>query len=74
MSELTWDTLHLEHAGAYETLVSHEDYQGNLMPAVQAIQPQAGKVAGKFDCGTGRLSRLLDGSVQALHFQIFLSN
>ena len=66
MSELTWDTLYGEHADAYEILVSHEDYQGNLPRTIQAIQPLAGTVAAEFGAGTGRVSGLLAGSVQRL--------
>jgi len=67
MSGLNWDTLYTGHASAYEILVSHEDYQGNLLPAIQAIQPLAGKISVEFGCGTGRLGRLLAGSVRRLH-------
>ena len=67
MSELTWENLYADHAAAYEVLVSHEDYQGNLLRAIQNIQPLAGKVSVEFGCGTGRLSGLLAGSVQCLH-------
>ena len=67
MSELSWDTLYTDHVDAYEVLVSHEDCQGNLLRAVQAIQPLAGQVAAEFGCGTGRLSGLLTGSVRRLH-------
>ena len=67
MSELTWDTLYTDHADAYELLVSHEDYQGNLPRLIQAVQPLAGQVAAEFGCGTGRVSSLLAGSVQRLH-------
>ena len=63
MSELTWDTLYIDHADAYEVLVSHEDYQGNLLRAIQAVQPLAGKNSAEFGCGTG----LLAGSVRKLH-------
>ncbi len=67
MSELTWDTLYSEHADDYEILVSHEDYQSNLLPAMQSIQTLAGKVSAEFGCGTGRLSGLLADSVRRLY-------
>ena len=67
MSNLTWDTLYTDHADAYEILVSHEDYQGNLLRAVQNLQPLAGTLAAEFGCGTGRVSGLLAGSVRRLH-------
>jgi ubiquinone/menaquinone biosynthesis C-methylase UbiE len=67
MSELTWETLYREYAGFYEVLVSHEDYQGNLLRAIQSIQPLAGQVSAEFGCGTGRLTGQLAGSVRRLH-------
>jgi ubiquinone/menaquinone biosynthesis C-methylase UbiE len=67
VSELTWDTLYTEHADAYELLVSHEDYQGNLPHTLQAIQPMAGALAAEFGCGTGRVTGLLTGLVRRLH-------
>ena len=68
MSALTWDTLYSDHAEAYETLVSHEDYQGNLLRAIQSIQPLDGRqVAVEFGCGTGRVSGLLAGCVGKLY-------
>jgi ubiquinone/menaquinone biosynthesis C-methylase UbiE len=67
MSELTWDTLYTQHAAAYEILVSHEDYQDNLLRAIQSIQPLAGTVAAEFGAGTGRLTALLARHVRRLH-------
>jgi ubiquinone/menaquinone biosynthesis C-methylase UbiE len=67
MSELNWDTLYTDHAASYEVLVSHEDYQGNLLRSIQAIQLLDGQVAAEFGCGTGRLTGLLAGSVHRLH-------
>ncbi len=66
MSDLTWDSLYWDHAEAYEVLVSHEDYQGNLVRVIQSIQPLAGSVGVEFGCGTGRISGLLAGDVQKL--------
>jgi ubiquinone/menaquinone biosynthesis C-methylase UbiE len=67
MNALSWETLYTDHADAYEVLVSHEDYQGNLPRAIQSIQPLAGTVAAEFGCGTGRVTGLLAGSVRRLH-------
>ncbi|HTX92963.1 MAG TPA: class I SAM-dependent methyltransferase [Anaerolineales bacterium] len=74
MSDLTWDTLYTDHADAYETLVSHEDYEGNLPRAIETIQPLAGGVAAEFGCGTGRVTGLLTGRVRRIHsFDLTLS-
>ncbi len=67
MSEFGWDTLYRDHADAYELLVSHEDHQGNLLRAIQAIQPLDQKVAAEFGAGTGRLTGLLASHVRRLH-------
>jgi ubiquinone/menaquinone biosynthesis C-methylase UbiE len=67
MNDITWDNLYTDHADAYEVLVSHEDYRGNLPRAIQSIQPPAGMVAAEFGCGTGRISGLLAASVSRLH-------
>ena len=67
MSELTWDTLYTDHAEEYEILVSHEDYQDNLVAAIQRIQPLTGNVAAEFGAGTGRVTGLLAGRVKRLH-------
>jgi len=64
MSPLTWDTLYTEHADAYELLVSHEDYQGNLLGALSRLQPLAGAVAAEFGCGTGRITGLIRPRMQ----------
>jgi ubiquinone/menaquinone biosynthesis C-methylase UbiE len=67
MSELSWDSLYTDHADAYEVLVAHEDFQENLLRAIQTIQPLDGAVAAEFGCGTGRVSGLLAGRVRRLH-------
>ena len=67
MSELDWDTLYTDHAGEYETLVSHEDYQQELLAAIQHIQPLAGTRVAEFGAGTGRITGLLAGHVRQLY-------
>jgi ubiquinone/menaquinone biosynthesis C-methylase UbiE len=67
MSELSWDTLYRDHADVYELLVSHEDYQGNLLRAIQALQSLDRKVAAEFGAGTGRLTGLLVGHLRHLY-------
>jgi ubiquinone/menaquinone biosynthesis C-methylase UbiE len=66
MSNLNWDTLYTDHVDAYETLVRHEDYQGNLIRAIDSIQPLSGSMGVEFGCGTGRVSGLLAGPVQQM--------
>ncbi len=43
----------------YEQLVSREDYEGNLLPAMQAVVPLAGASVVEFGAGTGRVTDLL---------------
>jgi ubiquinone/menaquinone biosynthesis C-methylase UbiE len=67
MPPITWDTLYTHHGEAYENLVAAEDYQGNLLPAIERIQLLDGTVAAEFGCGTGRVTALLAGRVKRLH-------
>ncbi len=67
MRSLTWDNLYQRHPAEYDLLVSHEDYQGSLLPAVERLQPLAGATAAEFGCGTGRVTALLAGKVKRLH-------
>jgi len=46
-------------AERYERLVSREDYQGNLLPALQAIVPAEHSRVLEIGAGTGRLTRML---------------
>lgn len=46
-------------ADDYDLLVSREDFQGNLLPALEAITPLAGVDVVEFGAGTGRLTRLI---------------
>lgn len=47
-----------EKADGYEALVSHEDYQQHILPAIQKIQPLQGKDILDLGAGTGRLTLL----------------
>jgi ubiquinone/menaquinone biosynthesis C-methylase UbiE len=67
MISLTWDNLYTEHADLYELLVSHEDYQNNLIAVLSRLQPLAGTVAAEFGCGTGRVTGLLRPHVKRIH-------
>lgn len=46
-------------AEQYEYLVAHEDYEGNILRALQAIRPFTGTTVVELGAGTGRLTRLL---------------
>jgi len=43
----------------YDVLVSREDYEGNLLPALIRITPLEGRKIVEFGAGTGRVTRLL---------------
>jgi ubiquinone/menaquinone biosynthesis C-methylase UbiE len=51
--------IYSRHAGEYEQLVSHEDYRGNILPALNRIRPLAGLDVIELGAGTGRLTRLI---------------
>jgi ubiquinone/menaquinone biosynthesis C-methylase UbiE len=55
----TFHEIYAQHADQYDALVSREDYQGNLLPALEAIRPLAGLEVVEMGAGTGRLTRLL---------------
>lgn len=48
--------IYRHQADNYEALVSREDYQGNLLPALQKITDFKNKVVVEFGAGTGRLT------------------
>ena len=67
MPLLSWNTLYADFPLEYELLVSHEDYQGNLLRSVQSLQPLEGAVAAELGAGTGRVTNLLRDHVRRLH-------
>ncbi|MFW5748270.1 MAG: class I SAM-dependent methyltransferase [Chloroflexota bacterium] len=52
-------TIYGQRAADYDALVSHEDYAGNLLPALRSIVPLAQTAVVEFGAGTGRVTRLL---------------
>ncbi|MCA9969073.1 MAG: hypothetical protein KC425_02605, partial [Anaerolineales bacterium] len=54
-----WQTLYTNHADLYAQLVAHEDVNGRLLPALQAVHPLRGAAVVEFGAGTGRVTRLL---------------
>lgn len=51
--------IYREQAAQYELLVSREDYQGNILRALNKVVPFAGLAVADFGAGTGRLACLL---------------
>ncbi len=51
--------IYSKHAAEYEALVSHEDYQGNILKALREITPLDESSAVDLGAGTGRLACLL---------------
>jgi ubiquinone/menaquinone biosynthesis C-methylase UbiE len=58
--------IYKKQAERYHTLVSREDYQGKLLPALQAITTWVGKDVIELGAGTGRLTRLIAPYVKNL--------
>ena len=56
---MDYKTIYATQAEAYEAMVAAEDYQGNLLPALERIRPFARQQIIEFGAGTGRLTCLL---------------
>lgn len=54
-------------ATQYNTMVAHEDYQGNILQALQKIRPFSGLTVVELGAGTGRLTRLLTPLVKTIY-------
>ena len=52
-------TLYDQNPREYEDLVSREDHQGNLLPALEELCPLDGTTVVELGAGTGRLTRLV---------------
>jgi len=60
------ETIYDQHPGEYEELVSREDYQGNLLPAIEKIIDLDGIDVVESGAGTGRLTRLYAPKVKSV--------
>ena len=54
-----YEEVYARHADKYETLVSREDYTGNILKTLREIAPPEGKDIVDLGTGTGRLAGLL---------------
>lgn len=54
---MTQEEIYARHAAAYDELVSAEDCDGNLIPALEAICPLRGARVLELGVGTGRIAR-----------------
>jgi ubiquinone/menaquinone biosynthesis C-methylase UbiE len=58
--------IYANHADQYEALVLREDYQGNILKALQQIRPLSGLDVVEFGAGTGRLTLMLAPLVNSI--------
>jgi ubiquinone/menaquinone biosynthesis C-methylase UbiE len=63
---MDYHEIYARHAERYDQLVAREDYQGNILPALQAIRPLDGLTVVELGAGTGRLSCLLAPLVERI--------
>lgn len=62
----THKEIYASHATQYEALISCEDYQGNILAAIQKIVPPENLDVIDLGAGTGRLARLLAPRVRRM--------
>src|SRR5687767_15653875 len=61
-----FQTIYAQHADDYERLIAREDYQGNILKAIQKVAALDGAVVAEMGAGTGRLTRLLAPDVHKI--------
>ncbi len=59
MRAMDQERIYAEHAAEYDALVSAEDCDGRLLPALETIVPLTGASVLEVGAGTGRITRLL---------------
>ncbi|MFN8528112.1 MAG: class I SAM-dependent methyltransferase [Anaerolineae bacterium] len=62
----TFEEIYAQHAAEYDALVSREDYQGNLLPAIASVIPLDGIDVVEMGAGTGRVTRLLAPYIRSI--------
>ena len=66
MADPDHDQIYQKQAEQYERLVSHEDWQHNLLPAIERIAPLKGLDVVELGAGTGRLTCMLAPVVSSI--------
>jgi len=51
-----YQAIYQQQAAQYDLMVSREDYEGNLLPALQSVRPLSGLDIVELGAGTGRLT------------------
>lgn len=64
---MDFKTIYATKAEAYEAMIAPEDYQGNLLPALERIRPFSQTQVVEFGAGTGRLTCMLAPFVAHIH-------
>jgi len=63
MVEVDHKKTYQESAGEYEKMIAREDYQGNLLRAIESISPLGAKTVLDLGSGTGRIARMIASRV-----------
>ncbi len=67
MDSSAYNEIYRQKAQQYQDLVSHEDYQGNILPALQEIIDPNGRLVIDLGAGTGRLEQILAPLAKAVY-------
>jgi len=65
-SQPNYRTIYKTQAGKFDLLVSREDYQGNVLRALQRVRPLDGLDVIELGAGTGRLTRMMASLVKTI--------